>query len=68
LVHHALPVQGLQHLEATAIQVMLATKLVKILTAYLSPTRPLIASDLSACLGGVSSVLMAGDLNAKHVE
>jgi hypothetical protein len=68
IVHHAVSVQVLQHLEATAIQVMLAAKPVKILAAYLSPTRPLIASDLSACLGGGLPVLMAGDLNAKHVE
>jgi hypothetical protein len=61
--HHTVPVQGLQHVEATAIQVMLAGKPVKILATYLSPTQPLIASHLSAC-----PVLMAGDLNAKHVE
>jgi hypothetical protein len=47
---------------------MLAVKPVKILPAYLSPTRPLIASDLSACLGGDLPVLMARDLNTKHVE
>jgi len=47
---------------------MLATKPVKILAAYLSPTLPLIVSDLSACLGGGLPVLMAGDLNAKHEE
>jgi len=67
-LHHAVPVQCLQHLESTAIQVMLAKKPVKILAAYLSPTRSLIASDLSAWLGGGLPVLMAGDLNAKHVE
>jgi hypothetical protein len=50
IVYHAVPVQGLQHLEATAIQVMLTVKPVKILAAYLLPTRPLIASDLSTCL------------------
>ena len=66
--HHAVPVQGLQHLETTAIQVMLARKPVKILAAYLSPTRPLIASDLSACVGGGLPNLMLGDLNAKHVQ
>ena len=66
--HHTVPVQGLQHLETTAIQVLLASKPVKILAAYLSPTRPLIASDLSACLGKGLPVLMAGDLNAKDVE
>ena len=42
----------------------MANKSVKILAAYLSPTRPLIASDLSACLGGSLLVLMVGDLNA----
>jgi hypothetical protein len=68
IVHHAVPVQGLQHLEATAIQVMLAAKPVKILMAYLSPTCPLIASDLSACPGGGLPVLMGDDLNTKHVD
>jgi hypothetical protein len=66
--HHVIPVQGLQYLEATAIQVMLANITVKILAAYVSPTRPLIFSDLAACLGEGLPVLMAGDLNAKHVE
>jgi hypothetical protein len=47
---------------------MLASKPVKILAVYLSPSRPLIASDLPACLGGGFPVLMAGNLNAKHVE
>jgi hypothetical protein len=55
-------------LEATAIQVILAGKPVKILAAYLSPSRPLIGADLTACFGGGSPVLMAGDLNAKHVD
>jgi hypothetical protein len=66
--HHAVPVQGLQHLEATAIWYTLVGKPVKILAVYLSPSRPLIGSDLSACLGDCLPVVMAGDLNAKHVE
>jgi hypothetical protein len=66
--HHAVPVQGLEHLEATTFPVMLASKPVKILALYLSPSRPLIASDLSECLGGGLPVLMAGDLNSKHVS
>jgi hypothetical protein len=41
---------------------------VKILAAYLSPTRPLIGADLTACFGGGFPVLMAGDLNAKYVD
>ena len=40
IVHHAVPVQCLEHLEATAIQVMLANKPVKILVAYLPPLVP----------------------------
>jgi hypothetical protein len=66
--NHAVPVQGLEYLEATAIQVMLASKPLKIMAVYLSPSRPLIASDLSACLGSGLPVLMAGEMNAKHVE
>jgi hypothetical protein len=41
---------------------------VKILAAYLSPSQPLIEADLSACLSGGLPVLMAGDLNARHVD
>jgi endonuclease/exonuclease/phosphatase family metal-dependent hydrolase len=66
--HHAVPVQGLRHLEETAIQVMMGSKPVRILAVYLSPCRPLLATDLSACIGGGLPVLMAGDLNAEHVE
>jgi hypothetical protein len=62
------PVPGLTHLEATAIQVTLAGKLVIVLAAYLSPSRPLIRADLTACFGGALPILMAGDLKAKHVD
>jgi hypothetical protein len=40
----------------------------KILAVYLSPSRPIVESDLSACFGGDFPVLMAGGLNAKHVD
>jgi hypothetical protein len=62
------PVPGLNHLEVTAIQVTLTGKPVKILAVYLSPSRPLIGADLNACFCGGLPVLMAGDLNAKHVD
>jgi hypothetical protein len=55
-------------LKATAVQVTLAGRPVKILAAYLSPSRPLIGADLTPCFGGGLPVLMAGDLNAKHVD
>jgi hypothetical protein len=41
---------------------------VKILAVYLSPSRPLIGADLTAWFGKGLPELMAGDLNAKHVD
>jgi hypothetical protein len=43
--HYAVPVSGLQYLEATAIHLVLATRPVKLVSAYLALTRPLIDSD-----------------------
>jgi hypothetical protein len=59
---------GLTHLETTAVQITLAGRPVKILAAYLSPILPLMGADLSAYFGGVLPVLIACDLNAKHVD
>jgi exonuclease III len=50
--YYTVPVSGLQHLETTAIHLVLATRLVKLVAVYLSPTRPLIESDLTECLSG----------------
>ena len=66
--HHSVPVLSLTWLEATAIQTELAGRPVRILAAYLSPSPPLIGADLDACFGGDLPVLLAGDLNAKHVD
>jgi hypothetical protein len=55
-------------MEATAIQVTMAGKQVKIFAAYLSPSGPLIGADLTSCFGGGLPVLMACDVNAKHVD
>jgi len=68
IVHHSVPLPGLTHLEATAIRVILADKPVIILSAYLSPSRPLIGRYFTAYFGGGLPVLMAGDLNVKHVD
>jgi hypothetical protein len=46
----------------------MAGKPVKILAAYFSPSRALIGVDLTACFGEGLPVLMAGDINAKHVD
>jgi hypothetical protein len=54
-------------MEDTVIEVTLAGKPVKILGAYLLPSHLLIGANLSACFGREMPVLMAGDLNAKHV-
>ena len=67
IVHHSVPVSGLNHLKSTAIQVILAGRPVKILAAYLCPTRPLIGADLTACFGAGLPVLMAGDLKATNM-
>jgi hypothetical protein len=47
---------------------MLASGPLKILAVYLSPSRPIVGSDLSACFGGGFPVVMAGELKAKHVD
>jgi hypothetical protein len=52
--HYAVPVSGLQYLEVTAIHLVLATRPVKLVSAYLAPTRPLNQSDLIECLSGES--------------
>jgi hypothetical protein len=46
--HHAAFVKDQEHLEATAIQVMLTSKPVNIPLGYLSPSRSVIKLDLSA--------------------
>jgi hypothetical protein len=44
------------------------TRPVKLMEAYLLPTRPLIESDLTKCLSRGFLVLMTGDLKAKHTN
>jgi hypothetical protein len=66
--HYAVPVSGLHHIEPTAIHLLLATRPVKLVSAYLSPIRPLIESGLTECLSGGIPVLIAVDLNAKHSD
>jgi len=68
IVQHSVPVPGLNHLEATTIQITLADKAVLIIAANISPSRPLIGADLTACFGGGLPVSMAGEPNAKHVD
>jgi len=60
--------QSLKHQQYTPIQDTLVSKKVKILAVYPSPSRTLFASNLSDCLGGDFSNLMAGNLNANHVD
>lgn len=54
--HHVVPVADLRYLEATAIEMKLAERPVKILAVYLSPFQPLNNSDLSAQLRGMLPV------------
>ena len=48
--HHSVPVTSFTQLKATAIQTELAGRPVKILSLYLSPSRPLIGADLAFAL------------------
>jgi len=68
LDQNSVPVPGLTHLEAIAIQVTLAAKPVLILAAKLSPTHPQIGAELNTCLCRELPVLMARYLNEKHVD
>jgi hypothetical protein len=60
-----MPVLGLQYLEATAIHLVLATRPVKPVSAYLLSTRHSIESNLNESLSGGIPFLMAGDINMK---
>jgi hypothetical protein len=66
--HYAVPVSGLQYLEATATNLVLVARPVKLVSAYLAHTRPLIEWDLTECLSGGIPVLTAGDLKDKHKD
>jgi len=70
IVHHSVPVAGLTYLRGTALQVKLARRSLKIIAAYLSPSHPLLGADLTpvSAGGGGLPVLLACDLNAKHVD
>jgi len=68
IVHHSVPVLALAHLLATTVQITLASKPMLNLVAYHSTSRQLIGENLIACFGGGLPALMAGDLNAKHVD
>jgi hypothetical protein len=68
IVHYLVSSLGLTYHEATTKQIMLDPSLVKVLAAYLSSSRPRIGEDLDACFGGGLPVLLAGDVNAKHVD
>jgi hypothetical protein len=68
ITHHSVPVLGLTQLEATTIQVVLAGRLVQFLAVYLSRSLALIGVDFDAFFGGGLPVMMAGDLNAKHID
>jgi hypothetical protein len=50
--YFAVPLLGLQDLEANFIHLMLATRPVNFVSAYVLPIRPLIESDMTLCLSG----------------
>jgi hypothetical protein len=66
--HYSVPVSGLHSLEATAIHLMLATRQMKLVSAYLSPKRLSLESELTTCLREAIPILMASEINAKHKD
>ena len=65
---HSVPVPNRTHLEATAIQVILAGRPVNIIAAYSSPSRPLTGADLASCFGEELPILMASLDCAIHTQ
>ena len=68
IIHNSVAVMGLATMEATVIQILLGERPLKNFVAYLSPSRPLIGEDLSACFYYGLSFLLTDDLKAKHVD
>jgi hypothetical protein len=66
--HYEVPVLGLQYPKAPALHLALATRPVNLVSACLSPTRPLIESELTEVLSGGIPVQITDDLNAKHTD
>jgi hypothetical protein len=64
----SVPVLFLTHLEASALQVILAGRPVKILVACLSHSRLLFGADLCACFCGFLPFLLAGHLGAQYLD
>jgi hypothetical protein len=63
---YSVPVWGLQHLKASATDLALATRPVKIMAACLSPKEASIESHMSVCPSKESPVLIVGDITAKY--
>jgi hypothetical protein len=60
------PICVLEHLEATAIHVVLVNTPAKVVAAYLYPIRPFTEWGATNCLGEGCPLLMARDLKVKH--
>jgi hypothetical protein len=60
IVQNSVPVPDLSHLEETDTQFMLAGKPVETLSAYISPSRPLIEADHIAYFGRGMPIQMPG--------
>lgn len=67
LKHHAVHVEQLVNMEATAIEVEIANVgYIRLVSVYNPPDRALLDADLEAALAADRRVVVAGDLNAKH--
>ncbi|VVC92739.1 unnamed protein product [Leptidea sinapis] len=64
--HSTLPIPTTTNLEAVGILIQLTKTNIAVISAYQSPNKLLLTSDLNAILACGTQVLIMGDLNAKH--
>nr|CAD7434834.1 unnamed protein product [Timema monikensis] len=69
LDHHVVSLPPLQHMEATAIQLVTSTGPVRLISIYFPPYHRFdqaTGADMEVLLRGTTPVLIGGDFNAKH--
>ncbi|VVC95464.1 unnamed protein product, partial [Leptidea sinapis] len=64
--HSTLPIPTTTNLEAVGILIQLPKTNIAVISAYMSPNKLLLTSDLNAMLSCGTQVLVMGDLNTKH--
>lgn len=67
LIHSLIPVPATIHIEAVAVSLKTpGSGNIILISAYQSPNKPLLISDLNSLLNTDNRVIIMGDFNAKH--